>query len=476
MSETQISGRYPLPNRSDISLSLDYVTDYEPLVWEFDTVLDENGEFSDEYVIPEDARLGDYRFLFKDSDVEGYLDFSVAEYRKPEFLVRVVPDREEELRGNQSGATVEAEFFFGGSAADLEVDWSVYQKPFQFPWDGPYYSFGDNARFFFDSTEFSGFGDDGYVGDYLAGGLGYTDKDGRFAIDLPADLLDEVDPGSRTVTVVATLFDVSNFPVSDRAEIVFHEAETYVGVVAADYIGTAGTDVEIDLITVDWDGQPVSNQDVEVVIYQREWVPVRETDGSRRFTRWDVEDTEVESIQTTTGSQGKATVSFIPSDGGSYLAVATVTDDAGRSQTSSTTLWIADSDFIGWQSDPQNRRMDLVADRQEYRPGDVARVLVQSPFEGPVKAWLTVERGEVLDQRIITLSTNSDVIDIPIRAEYAPNAFASIALVKGIDETNPYADMRLGMVELTVVPQQLQLNISLAPDQDLLSPGETGRL
>jgi len=59
-------------------------------------------------------------------------------------------------------------------------------------------------------------------------------------------------------------------------------------------------------------------------------------------------------------------------------ALATATDTAGREYTSSTYLWVADEDFVGWRTDPREKRMDLVADKREYKPGEVARILVQS--------------------------------------------------------------------------------------------------
>ena len=113
-------------------------------------------------------------------------------------------------------------------------------------------------------------------------------------------------------------------------------------------------------------------------------------------------------------------IGVVPPGGGTYLVVATAADDGGREQTSSTIMWVSDSDAVGWATDPREKRMDLVADQDEYHPGDVARILVQSPFAGPVNAWLTIERGDVIDQRLVTLQTDSDVLEIPIRPAYAP--------------------------------------------------------
>jgi uncharacterized protein YfaS (alpha-2-macroglobulin family) len=466
-------GRYPLPTRDDVYLGLDFISDYESMPWEFNATLDDNGEFSGQYEIPDDARLGNYIFLFKDSAIEGFLEFAVADYRKPEFLVTVTPAEEELIRGEGTEVLVEADFFFGGSADDLEVQWSVYEKPFWLPWQGPYYNFGDRAGFFRESGSLFDFFNEDFLGDYVTGGQGFTDSNGQYLIKIPSDLLDELDQGSRLVSVEATVFGDDDLPVSGRTSIIFHESETYVGLVASDYIGLAGTEVDIDLITVNWEGQSVPNQEIDIVFYHREWIPVQEEDFSRRFTRWEVEDTQVARGKVTTDNQGRAKTSFIPPNGGFYLAVATVLDDAGRTQSSSANLWVADSSFVGWRHDPRNKKMDLILDRNEYKPGEVANVLVQSPFQGPVRAWLTVERGDQLDHQFITLQSNSDILEVPITENYAPNAFVSVVAVSGINEVSQYADMSLGIIELKVTPEHLSLNVQITPREQLFSPGDT---
>ncbi len=274
------------------------------------------------------------------------------------------------------------------------------------------------------------------------------------------------------MTVEASVIDVTEFPISARSEVVFHAADTYVGIRPSTNFGAVDSSMDVDLTTVDWDGLPVADSSVEVVFYQREWLPTRTEEFGQYYTRWDVADTEVERVQVRTDEIGKGQATFTPPEGGVYLAVATVTDAGNRTQTSSSTLWVADSRYGGWRNDPAEKRMELVADKQEYRPGEIARVLVQSPFEGPVNAWLTIERGSLIEQRLISLETNSDLLEIAIPDDYAPNVFLSVHAVKGLDETNKYADMRLGIVELVVSPEHLGINLDITPESELYQPGD----
>ncbi|MCB8923281.1 MAG: Ig-like domain-containing protein [Ardenticatenaceae bacterium] len=468
-------GRYYLPGEKSVSVDLSpaFYREGESLNENFTFTLNPDGTFDGSYVLPEDIALGTYQFAMRDQNYDTTRQFTVAEYRRPEFLVGVTAAQPEALRGETVDVTVEASYFFGGPAADLTVNWSIYESGYFPNVPGPYYSYGDSANFYY--IDYGPYYGGSAQGNYLLGGEGRTDANGRLTITLPADLLRDAEAGSRTVTVEANVQDISNFPVSAHTSVTFHAANAYVGVKPADYVTTAGRETAVDLNTVDWDGQALGNQSVEVIFYERQWQRQRSADAGFYRTIWEPVDTEVARAQVTTDAQGKANASFTPEFGGSYIAVATVTDNGGHQQTSSTYLWVIDSAFIGWRTDPKERRMELVLDKQDYQPGDTAQILVQSPFEGPVQAWLTIERGNLIEQRVVTLQTTSDILDIPIPASYAPNVFVTVTAVKPVTPgtDNPYADIRMGMAEITVSPAELVLNVALNPRSSAFTPGET---
>jgi len=468
-------GRYTIPAPRPLELKLVYnnFSGGQSVDVTIPVETDADGTFSGEYVLPEDAPTGGYDLYIQDEDVNGRVSLTVAEYRRPEFQVTLTPEKEEALRGEAVDVLLEATYFFGGSAANLPVDWTISEEPYSFFVPGLYYSFGDNAQFDYQPAgPFGGFGSN-----FLLSGSGVTDGNGRLTIPLTADLLADVAEGSRRVTVEATVQDVSGFPITNRAEIIFHAAELIVGVRPQDYINVVGTETAVDLITIDWTGNPLPNQTVEVTFYRREWLPVRTNDGGSYYTAWETEDTEVAQARVKTDGSGEAQASFTPEEGGSYLAVAAAQDGNGRIHLSSAELYVTDSaNPIAWQSDPAQKRMDLTPDKPEYKVGETARILVQSPFTETVQAWLTIERGALIEQRVITLNSSSDVLEIPVTADFAPNVFVSVTAVRGVnpdDAENPYADIRLGIAELVVPPERLALNVQLTPRDDLQEPGDT---
>jgi uncharacterized protein YfaS (alpha-2-macroglobulin family) len=473
-------GRYTVPagiEQLELSVSPNFYMGESGFTEEFTVTLDEDGVFHGEFIVPTDIPLGEYSFSFIGRDMwNSTRPFTVAEYRAPEYQVTVNPDRSEALRGTPVNVTVLAEYLFGGSAAGLPVNWTINQTRFDPTFESaPGFVFGDQAEFVYEP--YNPFGGPFPPGQssFISDGNGETDAAGSVTIPLPADLLDEVDAGTRQVTVEATVGGLGEFPVSGRTTVTFHAAEVYVGLNNRNYIVDAGEETAIDLITVDWAGETVGEQNVEVVFYERDWESERITEFGTRFTRWTPVDTEVNREAVTTDANGEATIVFAPQSGGTYLVVATVTDTTGREQLSSLSFWSVDPAFAGWRTDPNERSMELRADKTEYVAGETAQILVQSPFAQPVQAWLTIERGNLIDQRVVTVD-GSTIIEVPITADYAPNVFVSVVAVKPVnpdDPDFPYADIRIGYVELIVPPDQFDLNVAVTPGQDEYAPGDT---
>ena len=63
----------------------------------------------------------------------------------------------------------------------------------------------------------------------------------------------------------------------------------------------------------------------------------------------------------------------------------------------------AGAEYVAWRQE-NNDRIKLVADKDEYKIGDTAEVLIPSPYQGKVKALVTIERGNVISHQVIDLS------------------------------------------------------------------------
>ncbi len=429
--------------------------------------LSDMGTFDGEFTLGEEAGLGYY---YISAEAEGYEDgvgFQVAEYRRPEFQVNVTPDQDEVLSGESVNVTAEATYFFGGPVTEAQVHWTLMAQDYRFQPDVPgWWDWTDTSQWdWWEPQEIPGWGR------VIANGEGTTDEHGRFVFTIPTDIATGTDGDSplhsQRFTIEATIIDVNDQSVSNRATVTVHQGRFYIGLRPSRYVGRVGEEQEIEVRTVDWEGDSVAGIPLLVTFSQREWLNVQEEDeyGNRYWT-WVPSDTVVFSQTVTTNRSGQTTATFVPAAGGTYIVRAEGSDDEGNTITSATWMWVSSSEYVSWRQE-NNDRIHLVADRRAYAPGDVAEILVPSPFQGEVTALFTVERGRVIDHWVQTLSGNAETIQLPITADYAPNVYVSVVLVKGVDETNPTPAYRVGYVSFQVSTVEQELTITVTPDRDM---------
>jgi uncharacterized protein YfaS (alpha-2-macroglobulin family) len=443
-------------------------------IYEGRATLTEFGTFSGEFTLAESAGVGYYQIeVVLDPDQpdpnferRGSLGFDVAEYRLPEYQVTLASTEPAYADGDTMTFTVDTRYFFGGPVPDATVRYTVYTSDYFFTYEGQMrYDFADWGTFHEDAYWY-----DPYYGRFVSEAEGTTDRDGQLTVEIPA-ALDET--GSQSLLVEASVIDNSGMYVSGRTTVVVHKSEVYAGVAAEKYVGAAGDETAFNIIAVDWDGQPVAGQTVDVEVFERRWSSVQRLDVTTGRIQYDseVEEISVAVGSVTTDASGKATFSYTPPTGGTYVARVTTADAAGRTSVASTMQWVTDSAYVSWRAD-NNQRIEVITDRNSYEVGDVAEILITSPFTGTVQALVTVERGVVLYYERLTLDSNSLVYQLPISEDLAPNAFVNVILVKGVDDDNPVADFRMGIAPISIDRTRKELTINVEADREFAEPGE----
>ena len=279
---------------------------------------------------------------------------------------------------------------------------------------------------------------------------------------------------SRAVSVLrveASIRDEAGQTITDTADLVVHEGLLYVGARPERYVGRVGQDSVINIIAVDWHSQPIAEQEIDVQVIERRWTRSQQQDleTGRVITTWDVEEIPVTSGNVTTGLDGKARYVFLPPNGGSFHIIVSTLDELGNKVSATTRAWVSSRSYVRWGND-DDKSIELVADRNEYRVGDRAQVLIASPFQGAAQALISIERGDVLSTELVTLDSNSHIHEFEILPEYAPNIFVSVFLIKPVDEHNPVATWRMGVTHLRVEPDRYELNIEISADPENAAP------
>ncbi|HHJ07049.1 MAG TPA: hypothetical protein ENK24_06080, partial [Anaerolineae bacterium] len=457
---------YTLPAREPVLITVYDGQGKEILSEEY--TLNENGTLHGQIELDEEATLGYYNIeaTYQDELFSG--SFQVAEYRKPEFLVTVSTDKPEYANGDTIQLSAEANYFFGGAVANADVRYSVLSEDYFFHYDGPggWYDFSD--------YDYSRSRPDDYVsgfGEVIAEGSGKTDRQGNFSVEIPADIAERVSSQNFTLEVTVTDSD-SNQEVSNRVETPVHKGSFYIGLRPQKYVGQANREMPLDVITVDWQSQPVPEQELTLIFYKHTWYSTRVKGEDGRYY-WDsvAEDLPVYTATLNTNAKGQAAAVFTPTVGGVYKALAKGVDEAGNTVQSSTFMWVSGGSHINWRQE-NNDRIELVTDKKEYQVGDTATILIPHPYSGTVTALVTQERGHIYNAEVMTLKSNSEQLHIPITADMLPNMFVSVVIMKGTDENNPIPSFKVGYAQLPISIKEKEIVITLTPDKDAYQPGD----
>jgi alpha-2-macroglobulin len=400
--------------------------------------------------------------------------YQVAEYRPPEFLVDVNADASPRFAGDSVSASISARYLFGAPMAGARVRWVVQHQPVS-PWELEIPGS--------DGWQVGGYGfDEHYHEQESTVAAERVDSlDARGALDITVEMPTPADGRAVRAGVLAVVTDANRQTVSAGRSIIVHPAAFYIGArtQGPDYFWRAGTPVDIDVVALRPDGGRVAGVAVDAVIVRREWHRARRIrNGQLVETGGWVSDT-VTTCRVRTGEE-PATCRFTPASGGSYMVAFTAQDARGRVARTTLWRWAAGAGFVPWR-DETKLRLEIIADRQRYSVGDTATLLIASPFTD-VEGWFTLERERVLESRRIRITAGATTIRVPITEELAPNAFASVLLVRGrsaapgpLDDPGRPA-LRVGYTELRVLPEVKRLAVEVTPAQPEYRPGDTARV
>ncbi|MFN3762596.1 MAG: alpha-2-macroglobulin family protein, partial [Anaerolineae bacterium] len=297
-----------------------------------------------------------------------------------------------------------------------------------------------------------------------------TDADGRFTFTLPAEHRDDYwwwGTASRTLWgVEATVDDGSHQTVSQFAVVEVYPTAERLSLDPGGYFHAPGQPFTVQMTVRTIFDEPVPNRAVRLEL-------ARYSPRTGDYT--DV----VQAITVTTGSDGIIRTPFTPEKPGWYLLRAVATDRLGHEITDATWLAVFRQTWWGEQAPAQLR---VIADQPRYAPGDVARLLIETPIGGP--ALLTFERGTTRRAQVIHLTPPLTVVDIPIQPDDVPNIYVTVNVWEPQDTTLrpkeglysiPDGVLRTASVELSVPAEDRRLTVTITPDRTRYAPRQEAR-
>jgi hypothetical protein len=157
-------------------------------------------------------------------------------------------------------------------------------------------------------------------------------------------------------------------------------------------------------------------------------------------------------------------------------------DGAGHQARTDTWFYGLGKGYTAWQRFDHNR-ITLEPEKKTWKPGETARIMIQSPWESAT-ALLTVEREGIRKYERFSLTSTQQTVQVPITEAEIPNVYVSVLLIRGRTSSDPGADgndpgkpaFKLGYTELTVTDDSRKLGVTVSADREEYRPANTAKV
>jgi uncharacterized protein YfaS (alpha-2-macroglobulin family) len=403
--------------------------------------------------IPENAMTGRWSVVLSIPGSEGRpltkMGFSVEDFAPPRIEVELDSDAERLAPGDETAFDLSARYLFGADGAGLkwEASWSARELPFvpQNPkWRA--YRFGDPERHF--------------AGEKNTIEEGTLDETGaaRFTFSPPGEW---EAPALINVTVTGRVMEESGRWVSKAASLSFWPSPFLLGLRAPGEAPAVRSDLTFSIAAVTPDEKPADPGELTAELCRVTWnYNLVRVDG---YTRW--QSSEVLSKvdeKTVSLKDGLGQATFRPMLWGTYLVRVA---DAGNNVRASFRFYAEDPEYAEKGGSQLVDRVEIEPDREKYRTGETAKVVVRAPFEGML--LFNVEAESLIDRKIIKIEKGETIVEVPITENMIPNAWCAAWLIRPLGrEEAGMVHRAAGVARLMVDTTRHRLDVALdAPEK-----------
>jgi len=423
------------------------------VVKEMQITLNEQGSFEAEFQTQLTSVTGSYRIeLYTGNDI--FLtanSVSVEDFVPDRIRVLLDASKQSARPGETISYNLTATNFFGPPASDRNYE---FEGTFTVV---PYVSTAFPAFWFTDNGAVINIGSP-----YVANGK--TDAQGKASIDFKIPELLASTGLLKSLAKVA-VFDESGRPVYQVSRATIYPKNYYIGIRNYNgYYVSPGSPQHVEIIAVDEHDKVISGFRAKVDVIRYEWHSVLRQHQGDNTLRYVSEKTEiVEHSEVITVSSTPFDYRYSVAHSGEYAVRVSKDGDNGYNQFGFYAYSWGTADLTSFRVDPE-ARVQIVFNDSVYKPGDVARVLFQTPFDG--KMLVTVERNQVFTYQFVDVTNSSASLEIPVKESYLPNVYVSAVLFRRITDIHIPLLAGHGFAPLMVEKSSNKINVVInAPEK-----------
>lgn len=424
------------------------------------TALDEHGGFAFDVVVPVEVRLGGFALdIFptggdEDSENQDHtlVEFRVDEFRRPEFEIKLNGlSKTPVLIGDDCNVELRTKYLSGGGLANTPVRWQVSASP------GFFWSL-DWSDFSFRNTSESLHRDFGANWQQFSEAFtSQTNTSGVSTIALKTE--QAVTAGPIDLSCWATVTDLNRQEWTERFKTTVLPSRICVGIRNFRSQCTAGKPIEIEVVATDTNGKVQDGVDVAVDIKE-----------------FDDQSAEIgKSVQAVTVNAKSASLRYQTNEKARrILIVAQAKDREGHVYRVQKETDLAEpghhlsSDSLSkllTRSSRNGYELQMRADKMSYKPGDVAKVTINSPIY-PVSGILLSEHDNDRTAMPLTLKSAATEIEVPIVSDYCP----AVDLKAHVSfNRDAFCE---GHITLPIPPDHHKISLTVTPSGDIARPAQ----
>jgi hypothetical protein len=436
------------------------------------------GAVETEFIIPKDAGLGVWQANYQIVDrISAFVSFSVEEYRKPEYEVKVEAPEEAVRLGGKFTFTVRANYFHGSPVRKADVEIIVKRGSIGerwFPagrWDWLYgrgaWWTGSEAPW---HPTWEKWGCIPPLPPWWQGNRWTPDElvlKTKVAIAADGTAKVEIDTASAKAihgdldakyTIEARVVDASRREERGTGTVIAARKPFEIVVWTNRGHTLAGEQVEATISAATLAGKPVTAARGFLKLYQ-----LMPGENGR------IDEEEIQSWPIETDGEGEFRKKFAAPATGQYRLAASLSFNNGEAAEGATILNVhgpGRSDPADWKFGP----LELVSDKSTYAPGETLKLRVNSDqANAHVWLFLRIAGSSGREARRIQLDGKSLEVEVPLDLQDMPNMFIEGVTVHG-------AQIHKAVRQILLPPVSKLIEVTLAPAKERAKPRETSAL
>ena len=418
-----------------------------------------SGIFRFDFITDQDAPTGDWLARAKVGGATFTKTVKIETIKPNRLKVELKFDKESFSANDQYvSADLNVRWLSGATAANLDAEYQMKLTPIKTTFKGyPNYTFDDQARDFYSYRETV------YEGS--------VDSEGYARVNFNLGSPDDA-PGALRANFYGKVYEEGGDFSVNSASIPYYPYESFVGVKVpeGDKRGILLTDEDhnVNIATVDADGNPISRRNLKVSLYKvnwKWWWDKSADDLSNYVGRSYRDPVKTSRISTTNGKGTYKLRIDYPAWGRYYLQI----EDPVSGHSTGQVVYL---DWPGWAGKAKRgdldgaSMLDFAIEKENYEVGE--KVTLSIPSTEGTRILVSLETGsEVLQTFWVQGKAETTPVSFEATADMAPNIYVHLTMVQPHGQTANDLPIRLyGVQSIPVV------NPSTTLQPKISMPGE----